>query len=126
MNYDFDYYCGSDITVPTKPAKPFLRGKHTSIEALAYAEHLVEYERDLAGYQEDESFYNYVLSTRKKQFVDILLTDYNLSKDEFTVVWEEAIDHSGGDPEADLESIYTVFNSLMTFIDKYNAVRKDK
>ena len=126
MNYDFDYYGGSDITIPTKPAKPFMHDKHTSVDALAYAEHLVEYERDLASYQEDESLYNYVLSTRKKQFFDILLTDYNLSKDEFAVVWEEAIDHSGGDPEADLDGIYSIFKILMALIDKYNAVRKEK
>lgn len=126
MNYDFDYYCGCDITVPTKPAKLFLHDKHTSVDALAYAEALVEYERELLGYQEDESLYNYVLSTRKKQFFDILLTDYNLTKDEFTVVWEEAIDHSGGDPEADLDGIYSIFKILMAFIDKYNAVRKEK
>ena len=118
MNYDFDYYCGCDITVPTKPAKPFLRGKHTSVEALAYAEALVEYERDLAGYHEDKAFYGRELNSRRERFFGILAIDYKISTRELALAWEEAQCHASAD---DLETVYTVFDSLMTFIDKYNA-----
>lgn len=118
MNYDFDYYCGLDITVPTKPAKPFLRGKHTSVEALAYAEALVEYERDLAGYQEDKAFYGRELNSRREKFFSLLATDYNISIRQLALTWEEAQCHASAD---DLETVYTLFDSLMTFIDRYNA-----
>lgn len=122
MNYDFEYYCGCDITVPTKPAKPFLRGKHTSIEALAYAEALVEYERDLAGYHEDKAFYGRELNSRRERFFGILAIDYKISTSELALAWEEAQCHASAD---DLETVYTVFDSLMAFIDRYNAARKD-
>lgn len=122
MNYDFEYYCGCDITVPTKPAKPVLRGKHTSVEALAYAEALVEYERELLGYQEDKAFYGRELSSRREKFFTVLAADYNLSVRELALAWEEA---SGLVSASDLETVYTVFDSLMTFIDRYNAARKD-
>ena len=123
MNYDFEYYCGCDITVPTKPAKPFLRGKHTSVEALAYAEALVEYERELLGYQEDKAFYGRELSSRREKFFTVLATDYNLSVRELALAWEEA--SSLASSASDLESVYDVFDRLMTFIDRYNAARKD-
>ena len=125
MNYDFEYYCycGCDITVPTKPAKPVLRGKHTSVEALAYAEALVEYERELLGYQEDKAFYGRELSSRREKFFTVLAADYNLSVRELALAWEEASELASS--ASDLESIYEVFDRLMTFIDRYNAVRKD-
>lgn len=120
MNYDFEYYCGCNITVPTKPAKPFLRGKHTSVEALAYAEALVDYERELLGYQEDKAFYGRELNSRREQFFDVLCKDYNISTRELALAWEEAQCHASAD---DLETVYTVFDSLCTFIDRYNAQR---
>ena len=120
MNYDFEYYCGCNITVPTKPAKPFLRGKHTSVEALAYAEALVEYERELLGYQEDKAFYGRELSSRQEQFFAVLAKDYNLSIRELALTWEEAQCHASAD---DLETVYAVFDSLITFIDRYNTQR---
>jgi hypothetical protein len=120
MNYDFEYYCGCNITVPTKPAKPFLRGKHTSVEALAYAEALVEYERELLGYQEDKAFYGRELSSRREQFFAVLAKDYNLSIRELALVWEEAQCHASAD---DIETVYAVFDSLITFIDRYNTQR---
>lgn len=123
MNYDFEYYCGCDITVPTKPAKPVLRGKHTSVEALAYAEALVEYERELLGYQEDKAFYGRELSSRREKFFTVLATDYNLSVRELALAWEEASELASS--ASDLESVYDVFDRLMTFIDRYNAARKD-
>lgn len=123
MNYDFEYYCGCDITVPTKPAKPVLRGKHTSVEALAYAEALVEYERELLGYQEDKAFYGRELSSRREKFFTVLAADYNLSVRELALAWEEASELASS--ASDLESVYDVFDRLMTFIDRYNAARKD-
>lgn len=123
MNYDFEYYCGCNITVPTKPAKPFLRGKHTSVEALAYAEALVDYEREILGYQEDKAFYGRELNSRREQFFAVLCTDYNISISELALAWEEAQCHASAD---DLETVYTVFDSLITFIDRYNAATAKK
>ena len=121
MSYDFDYYSGSDIRYPEKPVKPRLERNPTAIEARAFADALEEYEREFKAYQEDKSFYQSQASSRKTEFKDKLKKDYDLSDEEFDVIWSEAYDrgHSGG-----LSEVYSYFDSLYDFVHKYMDANK--
>lgn len=121
MSYDFDYYSGSDIRYPEKPVKPRLERNPTALDARAFADAMEEYEREFKAYQEDKSFYQSQASSRKTEFKDKLKKDYDLSDEEFDVIWSEAWDrgHSGG-----LSEVYSYFDSLYDFVHKYMDANK--
>lgn len=123
MSYDFDYYRGTDLRVPTKPVKPTLGRNPSAIEARAFADALEEYEREFRAYEDDRSFYQHNLSARAREFEDKLQKDYELDDDEFSAIWSEAYDrgHSGGFSE-----VYAEFDRLYDFALKYAELVKKK
>lgn len=113
MNYDFNYYNGSDIRYPEKPVEHRLERNPTAIEARAFADALEEYEREFKAYQEDKSFYQSQASSRLRLFQNQLKKDYDLSYEEFDVIWSAPWNrgHSGG-----LSEVYSYFDSLYDFV----------
>ena len=123
MNYDFDYFSGSDIQYPKKPVKPTIGRNPTAIEARAFANSLEDYERDLESYKESAKYYEFQRNERHLLFVEEMQKEFNdISSAQFDVIWSEAYDkgHSGGLPE-----IYNYFSSLYDFIKEYESAKND-
>lgn len=123
MSYDFDYYRGTDLRSPVKPAKPTLGRNPSAIEARAFADALEEYERKFRAYEEDRSYYQSMVNARAREFEAKLQKDYGLDDDEFYAIWGEAYTrgHSGGFYE-----IHQEFDSLYDFALKYAEIVKKK
>jgi hypothetical protein len=119
MSYDFEYYSGQMLRMPTKPSKPGLSRNPTAIEARAYADALEEYEREMKAYNENLSWYRSEAASLLIKFQDKLKEDYSLGSAEFDVIWSEAYDHShsGG-----LQEVYYEFERLYEFAIKYTKV----
>lgn len=119
MSYDFDYYSGNMLRMPSKPIKPTISRNPSAIEAKAWAEALEEYEREMKGYNDDLSFYRREKSALLIKFQDKLRFDYNLSVPAFDVIWAEAWSrgHSSG-----LHDVYHEFDELYEFLDKWKKV----
>jgi hypothetical protein len=98
MSYDFDYYDGTDFAYPQKPTKPKLTPKHDSVEALAYADALVDYEHEFESYKESLSWYNDSKATRLTLFKDMLRDDHDITQVQFNIIWHavEASANLGG------------------------------
>ncbi len=123
MSYDFDYYRGTDLRVPTKPVKPTLGRNPSAIEARAFADALEEYEREFRSYEDDRSYYQSMVNARAREFEDKLQKDYALDDDEFAAIWSEAYSrgHSGG-----FREVWQEFDSLYDFALKYAEIVKKK
>jgi len=75
MSYDFQYYSGQMLRMPTKPSKPGLSRMSrnpTAIEARAYADALEEYEREMKAYNENLSWYRSEAASLLTKFQDKL------------------------------------------------------
>lgn len=119
MSYDFEYYSGDMLRMPEKPTKPRMERNPTSIEARAYADALEEYESALASYNEDLGWYRSEKAGLLIKFQDKVRSDYGLSNEPFSVLWNEAYNrgHSGG-----LQEVYNEFDSLFEFLIKWGKV----
>jgi len=120
MAYDFEYYSGAYLTVPTKPVKPVLGRNPTAVDARAFADALEEYEREYKGYQEDLSWYRGEKSNLLTAFRDKLCSDYNLSDKAFDLIWAKAWErgHSSG-----LHEVYQEFDDLHDFIQEWDKMK---
>jgi ClpP class serine protease len=123
MSYDYDYFSGLHLKLPSQPAKPTLGRNPSAIEARAFADALEDYERAFRSYEEDKSYYQSQISALHHEFTDKLKADYGLSDEEFDVIWSEAYDrgHAYG-----LEEVASHFGSLYDFALKYAAAAKRK
>lgn len=116
MSYDFIYYSGKMLRMPTKPTKPAISRNPTAIEARAFADALEEYEREMKAYNESLSLYRYEVESLLNKFKDKVRAEYSLSEASFNVIWSEACDrsHSGG-----LQEVYYEFDRLYDFVTEY-------
>lgn len=96
--YDYAYYEGADLLNALKPIKPSLGRNPTSVEALAYAEALADYERELESYKENIAYYTAQKNNRMKELQETIKADYDISDAQFFVLWAPAYEngHSAG------------------------------
>lgn len=104
---DFDYYSGKDLTLPKHPKRPALAAKHTSQEALAYSEALVDFESAMVNFHAEISDYNTKAMAREQELKDTLRNDYDLNEKQFNLLWNFAWEEqrSGG-----LQRVVELFN----------------
>jgi hypothetical protein len=121
MSYDFEYYSGQMLRVPTKPSKPGLSRNPTAIEARAFADALEEYEREMKAYNENLSWYRSEAASLLTKFQDKLKEDYCLGSSEFDVIWSEAYDRAHVDARG-LQEVYYKFERFYEFANKYTKV----
>jgi hypothetical protein len=119
--YDFDYYGGMDIVYPTKPVKPVLGRNADSVEAMAWAEALAEYESELKSYKEDCAVYGQEAGHRLKELQERLRDDYNLTEAQFFVLWHRAWEHGHS---AGLSEVYHYFNEFYELVTEFAALEK--
>ena len=100
--------------MPLKPNKPRLKMDHTSIQALNYAEELVEYEQKIAKYNEEIKNYRAKAANHHELFKFAAMYDYGLDglKPEvyskaFSMAWERG--HSA--------CLHEVYNCLADIAD---------
>jgi hypothetical protein len=121
--YDFDYYNGMDIVYPTKPTKPTLgrAGVVNSVEAMAWAEALVDYEHELKSYEDDFAYYRAQKGLRLAALQERLRDDYDLTEAQFFVLWHRAWDqgHSSG-----LSEVYHYFDEFYDMASEFAALEK--
>jgi hypothetical protein len=96
--YDYAYYEGADLKSYSKPIKPRLGRRPNSVEALAYAEALAEYERELESYKEHMEYYNQQRDGRMNQLHEAIQVDYDINPKQFAWLWSAAYEngHSEG------------------------------
>lgn len=96
--YDYAYYEGEDLKYYSKPIKPTLGRNPNSVEALAYAEALAEYERELESHKENIAYYTAQKNNRMKELRETIQADYDISEAQFFVLWSVAYEdgHSEG------------------------------
>lgn len=116
MSYDFIYYSGKMLRMPTKPTKPGLSRNPTAIEARAFADALEEYEREMKTYNENLKWYRSEAESLLNEFKGKVRAEYELSEASFNVIWSEAWErgHSSG-----LQEVYYQFERLHDFVIEY-------
>ncbi len=119
MDYDFDYYGGKDLHLPIKPTKPVLDRNADSVEALAWAEALVDYEHELKSYEEDFAYYRAQKRLRMTALQDQLRDDYDITTGQFSILWQKAYDdgHSEG-----LRRVVEIFDELYDVASQFAAM----
>ena len=97
-NYDYAYYEGEDLKYYSKPTKSTLSRNPNSVEALAYAEALADYERELESYNDSCVYNGAQKNNRMNQLRETIQADYDISEAQFFVLWSVAYEdgHSEG------------------------------
>ena len=91
MNYDFDYYSGSDLIYPQKPTKPILIGRNpSSAEFRAYADDLEVYEKQLESYKSDRDWYSEQQNKRLLELQTKLRDEYDITEAQMFILWNKA------------------------------------
>jgi hypothetical protein len=122
MNYDFDYYSGSDIKYPNKPSKPKLERNPSSIEARVFAEALEEYEREIESYDEDLSYYKHMKTARLNEFKTVLRDDHDITEAQFNVIWHHAWEHGHS---TGLHDVCSYFEDFYELASEFAALEKN-
>ena len=97
-NYDYAYYEGADLKYYSKPIKPTLGRNPNSVEALAYATALDDYERQFDSYKESCAYNEAQKTLRMKELQETIQADYDINEKQFAVLWGPAYEdgHSEG------------------------------
>ncbi len=122
MYFDFDYFSGKDLHYPNKPRKPTLGRNPDSVEAMAWAEAMVEYERELKSYKEDRDYYSDTINRRLKELQKKLQDDYDITDTQFSILWNRAWEegHSEG-----LYRVVGIFDELYDIASEFAALEKN-
>ncbi len=120
-SYDFDYYGGMDLHLPIKPTKPVLGRNADSAEAMAWAEALAEYERELNSYKDDFAYYRAQKGLRLAALQERLRDDYDITTGQSTILWHRAWEdgHSEG-----LQRVVEIFDELYHIASEFAALEK--
>ena len=122
MSYDFNYYTGADIEFTIqKPSKPVLSRNPDAAEARAFADKLEKYDVDIKSYNDVRQVYNEQRAVRLAEFKDKLRDDYDISQEQFNVLWDHAdanISYGG------LEEVFNLFDSCYEVATKFAALEK--
>ena len=114
-NYDYAYYEGEDLKYYSKPTKPTLSRNPNSVEALAYAEALADYERELESYKENIAYYTAQKTLRMKELRETIQADYDINEKQFAVLWSAAYENGHS------EGIQQVVNRFDGYYDMASA-----
>jgi hypothetical protein len=114
MSYDFDYHAGVDIEYPFRPKRPTLKSNPTSVDALAYANALAEYETAFAEYNEEISIINREKTARMSNLKGRMQKDYCLNDMQFEILWTAAWESGHDHGLAEVASHFDDFYDLVT------------
>lgn len=120
MDYDFDYYSGADLIHPKRPVRPSVPDKNSSQKPelfREYADDLEIYNQQKEYYDQQVKLYTEKLLNRKEQLKSQLMIDYNLSPDQFKILWSKAWEdgHSSG-----LREVVLNFDELYDLVVDFN------
>lgn len=122
MNYDFDYYSGSELTYPQKPYKPTLSRNPSPAEARNYADELEMYEKQMTEYKSNSDWYSEQQRNRLFELQARLRDDYNITKAQMFILWNRAWD--GGHSEG-LRCVVSLFDTYYDLASEFAALEKN-
>lgn len=121
MTYNFDYYSGKDLMYPSLIKKPRLPANATPTQHREYADQLEEYEVDKADRGARMKEYNATVNDRLEQFKNELMSDYDLSRAQFDVLWDYAW---GRGHSAGLSEVYHYFDEFYDMATEFSRLEK--
>lgn len=121
MNYDFDYYSGSDLIYPQKPYKPSLSLNPSAAEARAYANDLEVYEKKLETYKSDRDWYSQQQNNRLLELQAKLRDEYGITEAQMFILWARAWEdgHSEG-----VQRVVGIFDELYSVASQFASLEK--
>lgn len=121
MDYDLDYFNGTDLHYPVKPTKPTLGRNPDAIEARAWADAMEEYEREMKGYAENRDYYTRNINGRLRELKTRLRDEHDISEAQMHLLWTRAYEdgHSEG-----LQRVVAIFEELYELAAQFAALEK--
>ena len=119
MYYDFAYYSGEDLVRPTKPVRPSLAPNASSSEIRAYAGMVDQFEKLMPEFVTAINAHRTAVTARGQELQKRLCEEYNLTNEEFHIIWHEAYNRGSG-----YQEIVSEFESLHEFVEAFNGAGK--